>query len=132
MMRLLKGLNRLWSGNLRPIRSKRERAQTVQAIEIKYQQGAIRQANRSSDDREKTEMDTLSVFGVAVYDMLKSANVSEVHRLSDEQLHAIDMIRCAYFDDADTFEAKLAPIGEAMREALLEARGQAMGINPAT
>lgn len=128
-MKLLKSFNRVWRGSARPKPSKRERAQIVQAIEVKFQQGAIRQANRSHGERKDVEPDILSDFGVAVYEMLKSANVSEVRHLNNDQLHTVELIRCAYFDDTETFETKLASIGDAMRETLLEARGQAMGTN---
>lgn len=101
------------------------RKETRQAIEVKFQLGAIRQANQSGSASQEQQPGMLPTFSVIVYEMLSSENVDAVRDLDDINLRILDLIRCAYFDSDIQFENALSRADETVREALLEARRDA-------
>ena len=101
------------------------RKETIQAIDVKFQLGAIRQANHSSSEPQEKASGMLPTFSVIVFEMLSSENVDSVRDLDDINLRILDLIRCAYFDSDIQFEHVLGQADESTREALLEARRDA-------
>lgn len=101
------------------------RAESCQAIEVKFQLGAIRQANQSSSAPQEKSSGMLPAFSVIVYEILSAENVDSVRELDDNNLRILDLIRCAYFDSDIQFENIMSQASEKIREALLEARRDA-------